>query len=256
VKDISTVINRFDDLKKEYMWTKFEWMTGYFIMCHNNYTIFKSFGQNVCSAQIVVDEMSLTLEEANNILFRWDLNAKYVWEFHKILMSSLQNFHNNFVFYHAYIFMKYLNKVTNVSEKIYVRVIQTFMVYETWTKDIFTFINLSHTINEERNINFKDIYKMITKNCLNELLEELKKFNQKKLSNWNNKIDTININDENLNDTLSELIFTNILNFKKYIFEFKKYIIHSELINKYYYLKTPDSIETQFKDFFKNNDTI
>jgi len=219
-------------------------------MNHKGDTKLMSFWQYVCSAQIVIDEMSLTLEEAHNILFRWDLNAKYVWEFHKILMSSIQNFQNNFVFYHAFLIMKYLDNVTDVSDKIYVRVIQTFMVYEKWTKNVFTFINLSHTVSEECNINFNDIYKMITQNFLKELLkEEMKKVKPEMLSNWNKEIEIHNLYDEELYVTLNELIFTKFLSFKKYYSEFVSYMSYSALTNNHFNF-IPDIIEIQFKDFF------
>jgi len=147
--------------------------------------------------------------------------------------------------------MRYLDKTTDVSDKIYLRVIQTFMEYEKYTNEIFPFINLSHTLIEECNINFNDIYKMITKNFLKELLkDELKKAKQKKCSNWNKEIDTVIIDYEDLKHSLSTLIFTNFESFKEYIWEFEYYIQNSGITTNYYIIDNPKYVDIKFKDFF------
>jgi len=141
VNEISEILKKFDSvnqLTEDYKWTKFEWMIGYYIMSkeEDEYNILntnvKSLSKYVKFTKIGEDDMSLNLKQAFDISCRWNLNAKSVWESHKTLMSSLQHFYNKIVFDHAYLIMKYLDYIIDVTDKILGRILDTFKLYKMW----------------------------------------------------------------------------------------------------------------------------
>jgi len=116
--------------------TLIDWIRGKYIFKNENWKP-NSDMKVVQLTKTVVDDVSMNLAQAYDLMMMCDSNAKNIWDFHKILMTNLKQIMNEYVFRYVCIIKKYLetNK-QNVTSEIFENLIKIFIMYEDWTNSV------------------------------------------------------------------------------------------------------------------------